>query len=307
MCTAITLFDDGLFGRTFDYEKSFGQQVVITPRHFNFGGFASVYSIIGIATVAKGIPLYFDGMNECGLWGGALNFPDCAVYHPKTEGKINLASYELLAYILGRCKNVETAKEILRETNITPDSFSKELPSTALHWIFADGQSAVTVESVGDGLRVYDNILGVLTNSPDFSFHSTRLADFMTLGAAHPENRLTKYKLCAYSRGMGAIGLPGDFSSSSRFVRGVFIKENIKTFRGESRANKFFHLMDSLTVPYGCVRTAEGLPVVTIYTSCADRESGIYYYTTYSHRRICAVKHDPRVRELCVYPMDDSE
>lgn len=307
MCTAVALFEDGLFGRTLDYEKSFGQQVVISPRSFSFEDFKTVYSIIGIAAVVGKIPLYFDGMNECGLWGGALNFPDFAIYHPKKEDKINLASYELLAYILGFCKNVEMAKEALKKINITPKCFSERLKSTPLHWIFADGKSAITVESVRDGLRVYDNPYGVLANSPDFSFHTTRLADFMTLRADYPENHLTKNKLCTYSRGMGAIGLPGDFSSSSRFVRGVFLKENIQVLRGESPTNKFFHLMDNLAVPYGCVKTAEGLPVATIYTSCADREAGVYYYITYSHRRICAVKHNPVAKSLCVYPMDDSE
>lgn len=307
MCTAINMLDDGLFGRTLDYEKSFGQQVVISPRGFSFGSFKAEYSIIGIAAVAGKMPLYFDGMNECGLCGGALNFPDCAVYHPDREGRINLASYELLAYILGSCRDVEGAKDALKNINITAKSFSERLPSTALHWIFADGKSAVTVESVGDGLRVYDNPYGVLTNSPDFSFHTTRLADFMTLRADYPKNHLTKNHLSPYSRGMGALGLPGDFSSSSRFVRGVFIKENIEALRGEGPVNKFFHIMDSLAVPYGCVKTAEGLPVATLYTSCADREAGVYYYTTYSHRRICAVKHNPASKSLCVYPMDDSE
>ncbi len=303
MCTAINI-NKGLhlFGRTLDFERSFGQEVVSTPRNFKHGDFTSPYSIIGVATVADEAVLFFDGMNEMGLCGAALNFPDYAVYHPEREGMTNLASYQLLPYILGGCKSVREARVKLERVNLTPQSFSPDMPSTSLHWIFADRGEAITVESLKDGLKIYENPLGILTNSPTFDYHLTRLSEYMSLSADYPENRLTHFHLPPYSRGMGAIGLPGDFSSSSRFVRAAFLKNN--TVFHQNEVESFFHITDSVSVPDGCVRTDSGEPVRTIYTSCACSDDLTYRYTAYDCRSIRTARLDPTDGEVRRYSMN---
>lgn len=298
MCTAISIWERGpLYARTLDLECSLGEMLCHSHRGSRFGeGVVNDYSIIGVGICREGQTLYFDGMNEYGLFCAGLNFDGYAVYHEAREGRCNIASYQFIPYILGKCRNLHEARKILHSVNITPDSLSTDLPSTPLHWIIADESGAVIVESVADGLKVYDNEVGVLTNSPDFPFHKTRLADFMSLSPAYPDNRLTNAHVTAYSRGMGALGLPGDFSSVSRFVRAAFLIHNTRPGRvptipssadnppkitREDEINRLRHIISGLSVPLGCVLTREGRAVSTVYTSIADPDGGRYYLTDY--------------------------
>lgn len=308
MCTAVNFFGENhIFGRTFDYERSFGQQVVSLPRHFFFGNFTSLYSIIGIAAMIDDMPLFFDGMNEEGLCGAALNFPFWSEYHKSLEEKINLASYELIAYVLGTCKNLNEARKKLEKVNITSDSIREDLPPTPLHWIFADAGGALVVESIREGVKIYENPHGVLANSPPFDYHLTRVSDFLPLHSGYPEKRLVGDSNAIYSRGMGALGLPGDFSSSSRFVRALFLKKNVEDCGECPSVTKFFHVMDAVSIPYGVVKTEDDMPVSTIYTCCMDTRSKKYYFTTYFSRRIRAIRHNPDDKGLRIYPMDSVE
>ena len=294
MCTAI--HDGSLFGRTLDLELSYGESVVVTPRNYRFDLLyanpkSQALAIIGMAHVYKNIPLYYDSMNEAGLAAAALNFPHCAVYSDAKEGHLNVASFELIPLILKSCKSLSEARNMLENINIVPDGISPSLPTTPLHWIFADKDGALVVESVSDGIKIYDDHFGVLTNSPPFDFHIANLSNFLHLSSASPSNTLcpsTEIKI--YSRGLGASGLPGDFSSASRFTRAVFCKSHTVTKAStENDISRFFHIMDTVSQPLGCVMTDEGKPVCTLYTSCADLSSGIYYFTTYKSRRICGV------------------
>ena len=294
MCTAI--HDGALFGRTLDLELSYGESVVITPRNYRFDLLYAkreyqALAIIGMAHIYNGIPLYYDGMNESGLGAAALNFPSFAAYSEKKEGKINAASFELIPLILKSCKSLVEAKAMLGNINIVSDSISPSLPATPLHWIFADGKGSLVVESTADGIKLYDNAFGVLTNSPPFDFHIAHLSNFLHLSPAPPQNTLCPTaELMPYSRGLGTMGLAGDFSSASRFVRAVFCKSHTATNAAYPNAiSRFFHIMDTVSQPLGCAVTDHGKPICTIYTSCADLSSGIYYFTTYSSRRICGI------------------
>jgi choloylglycine hydrolase len=223
----------------------------------------------------------------------ALNFPISARYFPREEGKVNIASFELISFVLSGAASTAEARELLRRVNITGDSFSPELSATPLHWIVADKKASLIIESVEDGVKIYENPLGVLTNEPPFPFHTARLADFLYLKSEYPENTLSpSYEIDIYSRGMGAVGLPGDYSSSSRFVRAVFLKEHTGCFSEDKagEASRFFHIMDSLTVPLGAVKTKEGKSVYTVYTSMIDTDSLIYYFSTYRSRSIKGVR-----------------
>ena len=165
------------------------------------------------------------------------------------------------------------------------------MPLSDLHWIISDKEKSLTVESTKDGLRVYDNPYGVLTNNPTFDYHLMNINNYMSLHEGFAENRLSpKRDFDNYSLGMGALGLPGDYSSASRFVRAVFIKEKSPCFESERESvSHFFHILGSVAMPKGCVLTKDGECEYTRYSSCCNADKGIYYYTTYDNSSITAV------------------
>ena len=295
MCTAI--FDNrcgAFFGRTLDLEESLGEEIVICHKEYpialrHHSGAERRYSVMGVATVRDGFPLFYDGVNEAGVAAAALNFPVSAKYADFKEEKLNLASFELIPYVLGTCGSLAEVRELFENVNITSDGFSTALPPSPLHWIFADKGGAVTVESTAEGLKVYDNPVGVLTNEPKFDFQLIRLADYSNLDALPPKNSLCRdFQPTRYSRGLGGVGLPGDFSSPSRFVRAVFVKDHISS-DGAKPIERFFHTMRSVFVPRGCVITDEGREVETVYTSCIDLETLTYHFTTYARSEIRSI------------------
>ena len=317
MCTAITYTTAcHYFGRTLDYEHSFGETVTVTPRNFpfNFRKKATVYShyaIIGMATVADNYPLYFEAANECGLAIAGLNFPSNAYYFPEIDGMDNVAPFEFIPWILSQCATLDEARELLAKINLVNISFSDGMPLSPLHWIIADRTGAVTVESVADGLKIYENPVGVLTNNPPFDYHMTHLADYMNLTHLPPENRFGGVELTAYSRGMGVMGLPGDLSSASRFVRAAFVKLNSVSDADENASvSQFFHILGSVAQPRGCATLPDGSEEITLYTSCINTDKGIYYYTTYENNCICAVdmhKCDLDGSALYSYPLEKTQ
>lgn len=318
MCTAATYkTNDFYFGRTLDYESSYGEEIVIMPRNFRLdflseGICEKHYAVIGTAHIAGGYPLFYDAVNEKGLCMAGLNFVGNAHYFKNKNGKSNIAQYEFIPWILGKCTSTDEAKELISNINITDTPFSEHMPVGQLHWIIADKNSAITVESVSDGIKVYDNPLGVLTNNPPFDEQMFRLNDYMHLSSRQPKNTFSdKLELKAYSRGMGAIGLPGDLSSQSRFVRVAFVKANSVSGKGETESvSQFFHILGSVDQPRGCCEVADGKYEITIYISCCNADKGIYYYTTYDNHRISAVdmrKESLDGNELISYPMITEE
>lgn len=297
MCTAVTYeTKDFYFGRTLDHEYSYSEEVTVTPRNFplpfrHMGTLNNHFAMIGMAHVLDDYPLYFDGVNEKGLAMAGLNFVGYARYREPAEGKINIASFELLPWILAQCASVREARALLEKLNLTNTSFREDLPPSQLHWIIADHDEAVTVESVAEGIRVYDNPVGLLTNNPPFDEQLFQLNNYLHLSPKTPENRFSeKLDLRPYSRGMGAMGLPGDLSSQSRFVRGAFVKMNSVSGGSETESvSQFFHILGAVEQPRGCCEVEEGKYETTIYTSCCNTDKGIYYYTTYGNHQITGV------------------
>ncbi len=290
MCTAISLKSKyHYFGRNLDLDRGYDERVVITPEFFplkfiNQEAIETHYSMIGMACVAKDYPLYFEATNSVGLSAAGLNFPGNAVYNNYAEDKINIASYEFIPFILSQCSDVSEAEFLLRKINITADAFSCKLKPTPLHWIIADADRSITVEPLAKELKIYDNPFGVLTNNPTFDFHIQNINNYMHLSEGAAFNRLSKnLEFNNYSLGMGALGLPGDYSSVSRFVRGVFIKVKSKCGKFENESVcQFFHILDGVSMPYGCVLTEKGEYEFTRYSSCCNTKKGIYYYKTYN-------------------------
>ncbi len=314
MCTAVTYkTKDFYFGRTLDYDFSYQEQVTVMPRNFpmnfrHFGCLERHYAIIGMACVAEGYPLYYDAVNEKGLCMAGLNFVGNAVYGKPVQDKDNVAQFELIPWVLAQCESVKEARVLLDHLHVTDTPFSDQLPAAQLHWILADREEAVTIESVKEGLKIYDNPVGVLTNNPTFDRQLFRLNDYMHLSPKDPENTFSKQlDLRPYSRGMGALGLPGDLSSPSRFVRAVFTRMNSRSGESEEESvSQFFHNLGAVSQQRGCSEVGEGNYEITIYTSCCNADKGIYYYTTYQNHQITGVdlhREDLEGARLFRYPL----
>lgn len=318
MCTAaIYRTHDFYFGRTLDYEYSYGEEVTVTPRGYPFRFRSGEtlerhHAMIGMAHVADGYPLYYDAVNEKGLGMAGLNFVGNAVYHNAAPGRDNVDTFEFIPWILGRCATVEEARTRLEGLNLTGGAFNDALPAAQLHWIIADKNGAIVVESVKDGLHVFDNPAGVLTNNPPFDAQLFNLNNYMALSPRQPENRFSsRLDLALYSRGMGALGLPGDLSSPSRFVRAAFVRLNsVSGDSEEESVSQFFHILNSVDQQRGCCELEPGVYEYTIYTSCCNADRGIYYYTTYDNHQISAVdlrRTDLDSADLIRYPLITGE
>lgn len=312
MCTAATYkTKDFYFGRTLDYEFSYGDEIVITPRNypFHFRHEADVnehYAIIGMAHVSDNYPLYYDAVNEAGLCMAGLNFVGNAHYEEIKENRDNIAQFEFIPWILAKCKNVSEAKSLIERINLVNTQFNEKLPLAQLHWIIADTDECIVVESVKKGIKVYANPSGVLTNNPPFDEQLFALSNYMHLSTKPPKNTFSeKLDLKPYSRGMGALGLPGDVSSQSRFVRAAFVKLNSLSGDGEAESvSQFFHILGSVHQQRGVCEVEEGKYEISTYTSCCNADKGIYYYQSYDRHMITAVdmkREDLSAKELIRY------
>lgn len=286
MCTAIRMKGaDAYFGRNLDLNAQFGQKVVLTPRNYRFSfargeAMPSHYAILGIATPIDGYPLYADALNERGLAIAGLNYPGNAKYSKTEEGKVDVSPFELIPYILSRFASVKEARGFLNGLNLVDIPFSKDVPLASLHWMLADENESLVIESDEGGLHVYDNPYDVLTNNPPFPFHRENMKRYRLLSDQQGEAGFAKdIDLTPFSVGFGSMFLPGDYSSSSRFVKACFLAKH--ALLGESEAERqrnFFRLLFSLSFPLGAVLNPDSTYERTIYSSCMNLSKKSYCY-----------------------------
>ena len=297
MCTAITYqTSDHYFGRNLDLEYSYNETVTVTPRNYPFhfrkmGTLQSHYALIGMATVVDDFPLYYEATNEKGLSMAGLNFPGIATYYPEAEGMDNVTPFELIPWLLGQCETVAQAKKLLQRLNLVKINFSDAFPLSPLHWILSDRTQSITLEPMPEGLKIYDNPVGVRPNNQPFDYQMYHLASFMNLTRHPAQNRFSdQIELKPFSLGLGSAGLPGDLSSPSRFVKAAFTKLNSMSGSSESESiSQFFHILGSVAQQRGLVRVRDDKFEFTLYSSCCNTCKGIYYYTTYENSQITAV------------------
>lgn len=318
MCTAATYrTDDFYMGRTLDYEFSYGEEITVMPRNFPLsfrhgGGTDKHYAIIGMAHVADGYPMFYDAVNEKGLGMAGLNFAASARYSEPEDGKQNVAQFEFIPWVLSQFASLGQARSAIEKINLVGTTYDSRYPAAKMHWIIADKSGAITVEPTEGGLKIYDNAPGVLTNEPPFDMQLFNLNNYMRISPKQPENSFSDVlDLGTYSRGMGGLGLPGDLSSMSRFVRAAFTKLNSLSGSDEAESvGQFFHILGSVEQVRGCCEVAQDKYEITIYTSCFNADKGVYYYTTYNNRRITAVdmhRENLDSDSLARYPMLDKE
>lgn len=294
MCTAASFKNKNTyFGRTLDYEFSYGEKVTITPRNYPFefrhlGLNNNHYAIIGMAHIHNDYPMYYDAMNEYGLGMAGLNFVGNAKYNEVIEGKENVAQFEFISFILSTCKNVLEAKNKIKEINLVKTPYNEYYPAAKLHWILRDTNDCIVVEAMEDGLHIYDNKTGALTNNPPFNYQLENLKNYVSLNNDEP-NKSFSFNEAFYSRGMGSVGLPGDLTSKGRFVRVVYTAHfSVASPDENSSVNQFFHILESVWQTRGLCKINDKYEI-TIYASCMNLNEGIYYYKTYDNPQISAV------------------
>lgn len=276
MCTAVSLpKGDHYFGRTLDHDCSYGEEVVVTPRHFPLPSphgetLTHHLAFMGMAAVVDGYPLYYDGVNEQGLCMAGLRFVPHAVYASPAEDKENVAVFAFLPRVLGTCHTVAQARALLARIRLVDTPFREDLPAAPLHWLIADDREAITVEATREGLAVYDNPQRVLTNAPPFP--------------QQPKE----------------ASLEEPFSSPSRFSRAAYALKTARPGEGErEQVSTLFHILGTVARP----RCESGQH--TLYTACINARRGIYYYRTYRSHPVTAVslhRGNPEGDTLTRYP-----
>ncbi len=315
MCTALALHANGLyFGRNMDISYSFNEAVVCMPRNypltFKKESIDSHYAMIGTAYVSDNYALYADAMNEYGLCMAGLNFKGFAHYEPYREGHLNIAPYEMIPYFLGVCRSVSQAKKLMKDLVIMDIPFSNRLPLAPLHWMLSDAKESVVIEQTKEGLKVHDNPVGVLTNNPTFDFHLHNLSNYMQCRTSEHENTITQAIVVpSLGHGSGGLGLPGDTSSPSRFIKTVFLSSHATLKEETFNLQQFFHILDGVKVVHGSALTNEGVADYTTYSCCMDTINDIYYYRTYAYPQLNAVRFhkDSLSENLLIYEVEQKQ
>lgn len=304
MCTAFSYYKDGLyFGRNMDIEFNFGQKVIVVPRGFKFNwkeetaraiyssfGSKSQIAIIGMANITDNYPFLAEGVNEYGLCMASLNYPGNAYYGKPEPGHVNLAPPEFIPYILSNFKSVDEAMFILKKIKLCDVLVNEKLPLAPLHYILSDREKSVVIEPDKNGTKIYENTYGVLTNNPSFPYHLANMENYMGLRVDNFDESFTKrIEPKAYGRGLGAIGLPGDSSPASRFVRATYYKY-ISEENDTPAVPEVFRILDIVSMVKGSVKTEDGKDEFTAYSACIDAENGIYYFKTYDSLGVFKVK-----------------
>ena len=318
MCTSIAMpWGGGYFGRNMDIEYDFGQVVAVMPRRYPLRFLRQPaaerhYAMIGMARVADHYPLYAEAANEKGLYMAGLNFPGSAWYPPEPpEGRDAAAPWELIPWVLSSCATLAEAKARLARWSPLDIPFAEGMPLAPLHWHIADAAGAAVLEATRCGVRLYDDPVGVLTNNPPFPFHQENLRQYIGLGPRQPDNRIAPgLPLQPFGQGMGGIGLPGDASPASRYLRAAFHKLHSPDPGGEgARMAQVFRLLETVAMAKGGVVTPEGAYDVTAYACCISAKAGVYYYQTYENSRVSAVRLRGTELEgeaLALYPLAEA-
>ena len=298
MCTAISYRrNDHYFGRTLDVEFTFNEKVIITPRNYPFKtmkgiSYQNKYAIIGSGIELNGIPFYYEGANEKGLAIAGLNFPGNVQFNDPIENKDNLLISEIIPWTLSHASNLDEAKKLFENMNVIANPDPKINATNSLHFMLSDSTGSFVAEASSDHFMIYDNPFDVMTNNPPFPYHLWNMNHYLNLSPKNEENRFTdKFSLTNDGVGMGAYGLPGDTSSTSRFVRAAFnLANSVNEDTEEANISQFFHVLDSVSMVKGCTLTPAGKNDITLYSCCINTDKGIFYYKTYDNNQINAVK-----------------
>lgn len=301
MCSGVRFSDNNenmYFGRNLDWSVGFGQKVLITPRDYILnsaflGERSSKYALIGMGIVAEGTPLYFDCGNEAGLAVAGLNFPGYAQYEDApVQGKRNIAAYEFPLWVAMSFQSVDEVESALKETVIVAKPFNEKYPVSMLHWIVGDKDRSIVVEYTENGMEVFRDDVDVLTNQPGFGWHRENLRNYMNVDSGMPDSvNWQDAKMKPFGAGSLMRGLPGDYYSTSRFVRAAYHNTHYPAQSTESEnISRLFHTLASVAMIDGASQMSDGNFEKTIYTGGFSSATNTYYFNTYEDSAIRSVR-----------------
>jgi choloylglycine hydrolase len=307
-CTGFMLkAEDGaaIRGRTMEFAVQLDSNIVVIPKGTSFSGtlpdggkgltYTTKYAMVGANGV--GLPIVIDGMNDQGLTFGAFYFPGFAEYTTATaeNGGRAVASHEFGNWVLGNFANVDEVKAALDNVVIVPTKAPVLNVVTPLHYFVADSSGkAIVIEPVGGVLKVYDDPIGVLTNSPGFDWHTTNLRNFVNLSVTGvPPIEIDGQQFAQIGEGAGMHGLPGDFTPPSRFIRAVvFSASALPSATAQDAVLAAFHILNQFDIPLGVVRSSKAADASierTQWSTVSDTKNLRFYYRTFGDQSIYMV------------------
>jgi choloylglycine hydrolase len=325
MCTGIRLKAQDnsiIYARTLEFAQEINSEIIFIPRHCEFIGtdprgkpnglkWTTKYAVLGAN--AEKLSIVIDGVNEKGLAGGLFYFPGYAQYQevPTNQTQNSIAPWELMTFILSTCQSIAEVKKILPTIYVNSSSFAQWGITPPVHAIVHDENgSSLVIEYVNGVLHTYDNPIGVFTNSPTFDWHTTNLNNYVNLGAFNTSSKeLNGLTLKPLGQGSGMMGLPGDFTSPSRFVRAVVYSQSVVDLKDADNTKKTaFHVLNLFDISRGFIRQQEKDSVSyerTQWTSACDLKNRRYYYKTYETQIVQEVdllKMDVDAKQTVILP-----
>ena len=296
-CTGITLKSkDGavIAARTIEWAESvMNNMYVVVPRNQELQSltpsgmdgvtFKAKHGFIGLAVEQK--EFMVEGINEKGLSAGLFYFPNYGKYQPYDETKKDqcLADFQVVSYVLAECSNIDEVKEALSKVRI----INIDPRSSTVHWRFTEPSGRqVVLEIVDEVMHFYENPLGVLTNSPGIEWHWTNLNNYINLQPGNaPEHSFGPLDMKNLGHGSGLLGLPGDFTPPSRFVRAAFFQLTApQQPTARESVVQAFHLLNNFDIPTGTElpwgKASVELPSATQFTVASDTHNRMLYYRT---------------------------
>lgn len=318
MCTAITLKSNDnhhFLARNYDFTPGSKLMMALAPRNFPYMNkltkkkIPSKYAVLGMSVSDEGYFLFADGVNEKGLACSILNLPGYTSWnHQAIEGKENILPYDVTFWMVANFATVKELKAGLKNLNIVAPLDNPDALATQVHWIVSDSTGeCIVIEKTKDSFRAYNNKVGVLTNSPTFDWHLINLNRYINISDKQSgEVKWGSQLLAPCSQGFGGLGLPGDYSSPSRFVKASFLRNHVNLdFGSESGILECFHILESVAMLRGIVQDHSNDCFITLYTSCMCLDTKVYYYSTYNSPQIYAIdmkKENLDGNELKFYP-----
>lgn len=310
-CTSIVLkADDGavVYGRTMEWGAfDLNSRVAIAPRGYEFQGhtpdgkpgyrWEARYGVVALDALEK--DYFTDGMNEKGLVVGVLYLPGFAEFQPYDPSKasISMGSLDLANYVLTKFSTVDEVREGLKKIRVVPipEPAIGNIPAPIHLTVIEKSGKAIVVQYLKNGLRIFDNPLRVLTNAPSFDWHMTNLRNYINLSAVSlPTKKIEDLDFAPIGAGSGFLGIPGDYTPPSRFVRAVAYTQTArKTPDGDETVYEVFRILDNFNLPLGSAEGPDsrtellkGMRSSTIWTTAADTKNLKLYYHTQHNRKV---------------------
>jgi len=293
--------------RTLEFEFDLGSKIIVVPRGTFMTAFTTGWEGLSwnvkygyVGANALGMDLVADGINEVGLACGAFYFSGCAGYQElqKELYKSTLSQYDLVGWILGNFATVDEVKAALDNIRVYGLAIMiTESTIMPLHHIVYDAKGGcIVIEYVEGELNIHENPLGVITNNPTFDWHLQNLSNYVNLTPANVKSsKLGDFKIVGTGNGTGLLGLPGDNTSPSRFVRAAFYSHGeVKPKHAKEAVTLAWHILNALDIPEGLVVNEElGMVVsrdIAYWSAVRDLTNKVYYYRTYSDLNIRKVE-----------------